>query len=409
LAISRRNSTPRHPRHHGTWALLALVACRGAGDAVPADASSHATVAEPIAAAVEPAAPAPAANADVAAPPVRKDGTIFAASELMGTSVSINVWLDPGREAGEAGAAIQAAFDEIARIEAMMSEWKPTSELTRFNEAAGGAAMKLSPELFTVLQRSREVSEATDGAFDVTFHAVGSLWKFDVGSRPPERAAIEAKRGLIDWRRIELDADTHGGRLATVGMKVGLGAIAKGYAVDRASELLRARGFRNHVVEGGGDTYVSGTKAGKPWMVGVQDPDGKGVVGALPSSDTSVVTSGDYQRYFEFEGKRYAHIFDPRTGYPLESSKSAKSVTLVAANATDADAYATAVTVMGPTAGMAFVEAHPGMLDAVIITRDDEVLVSSGLRERFVWAPDRAPPGAKAAQPTAPPTAAPAP
>jgi FAD:protein FMN transferase len=389
--------------------VLVLFACRGAADAVPADASSHATVAEPPVTTAEPIVAAPDPGSSVAAPPVRKDGTIFAASELMGTSVTVNVWLDPGREPGEAGAAIQAAFDEIARIEAMMSEWKPHSELTRFNEAAGGPPMKLSPELFTVLQRSREISDATDGTFDVTFHAVGSLWRFEAGARPPERAVIEAHRHLIDWRKLELDAASRSGRLATAGMKVGLGAIAKGYAVDRASELLRARGFHNHVVEGGGDTYVSGTKAGKPWMVGVQDPDGKGVVGALPSTDTSVVTSGDYQRYLEFEGKRYAHIFDPRTGYPLESSKSAKSVTLVAANATDADAYATAVTVMGPTAGMAFVEAHPGLLDAVIITRDDEVLVSSGLRERFVWAPDRAPAGAPTAQPTTPAPAAPAP
>jgi FAD:protein FMN transferase len=319
---------------------------------------------------------------------VRKDGTIFAASELMGTSVSINLWLDPDRSASEAGAAIQAAFDEIARLEAMMSEWKPDSEVTRFNEAAGGTPMKLSPELFAVLQRSHEVSADTDGAFDVTFYAVGSLWKFEPGAEPPARAAIDARRPLVDWRRLELDAGTRTGRLATAGMKIGLGAIAKGYAVDRAAELLRTRGFANHVVEGGGDTYVSGTKGGKPWMVGVQDPEKKGVIGALPSSDISVVTSGDYERYFDFEGVRYAHIFDPRTGYPLEHAKSASSITMVAANATDADAYATAVAVMGPTAGMAFVEAHPGLLDAVIITHEGEVLISSGLQERFVWAPD---------------------
>jgi FAD:protein FMN transferase len=185
---------------------------------------------------------------------------------------------------------------------------------------------------------------------------------------------------------------------------VGLGAIAKGYAVDRASAVLREHGFGNHVVEGGGDTYVAGTKAGKPWMVGVQNPHAKQeqgelgpsgqaspVLGALPSTDRSVVTSGDYERFFEYEGRRYAHIFDPRTGYPLEESKSAQSVTLVGPNATDADAYCTAVAVMGPQRGMAFVEAHPE-LGAIIIARDGELTISSNLVDEFVRAPtDSAP------------------
>ena len=369
--------------------LVLLAACRG-DERVASDASSHPTVPStepaPTIAKVE-APPSPSAGA----PPVRKDGTVFAQSELMGTSVSINLWLDPDRSATEAGVAIQAAFDEIARLEAMMSEWKPDSEVTRFNENAGGEPAKLSPELFEVLRRSREVSAATDGAFDITFYGVGKLWKFDKGSTPPPRDEIEKRRPLIDWRKIELDAGTRNGRLVTPGMAVGLGAIAKGYAVDKASAVLRERGFYNHVVEGGGDTYVSGTKAGKPWMVGVQDPDKKGVIGALPSSDISVVTSGDYERYFDHEGKRYAHIFDPRTGWPLEQASSAKSITLIAANATDADAYATAVAVMGPERGLAFVEAHAGTLDAIIVTRQDEVLMSSGVRDRFVWAPERRP------------------
>lgn len=320
------------------------------------------------------------------APPVRKDGTIFAESALMGTHFSINVWLGSERTAAEAGMAIQAAFDEIARIEHVTSEWMDDSELTRFNDAAGDAPMKLSPDLFTVLLRSREISEVTDGRFDVTFYGVGQLWKFEPGAKPPPDAAIQAKRALVDWRRLELDAGTRSGRLATAGMKVGLGAIAKGYAVDRASALLVARGFANHVVEGGGDTYASGTKGGKPWMVGVQDPHKGGVVGALPSTDIAVVTSGDYERFFEYEGRRYAHILDPKTGYPLEMAHSFQSITVVGPNAMDADGFATAVAVMGPEGGMAFIESQP-QLEAVLITRDDRVLVSSGLTHRFLPAP----------------------
>jgi thiamine biosynthesis lipoprotein len=316
-------------------------------------------------------------------PPVRSDGTIFGSSTLMGTSVSINLYLDAGKSSAKAGEAMEAALAEMARIEELMSEWRPETELSRLNAASGGAPMKVSAELFEVLARSREISEQTGGAFDVTFHGVGQLWKFETGAKPPDPAAIEAKLPLVDWRKIEIDREAKTVRLADKGMMVGLGAIAKGYAVDRASALLRARGFVNHIVEGGGDTYASGTKGGKPWMVGVQDPDRNDAIGALPASNNSIVTSGDYQRFFEYEGKRYAHILDPRTGYPIPADRSPKSVTVVGPNATDADAYCTAVAVMGPKAGMEFVESRDE-LEAIIITSAGEVLVSSGLKDVYV-------------------------
>ena len=341
-----------------------------------APASSPATVPAPASAAK--------ADADPDAPPVRKDGTIFAESELMGTRVTVNVWLPPEHTARQAGAAIEASFDEMARIEAIMSEWQPDSELSRFNRAAGGDMVALSPELTEVLARAREIAEATDGAFDPTFHAVGQLWSFRPGAQPPSKAAIAEKLPLVGFRGLEIDADARRGRLARAGMMVGLGAIAKGYAVDRASALLRDRGFAHHVVEAGGDTYARGTKGGKKWMVGIQKPGERGIVAALPSSNESVVTSGDYQRFFEHEGVRYAHILDPRTGWPLPQDASPQSVTLVAPNATDADAYATAVAVMGSDAGMRFVESQP-TLDAVVIAPDGDLRVSSGLQGRLVY------------------------
>jgi len=318
--------------------------------------------------------------------PVRNDGTLKAETELMGTHVSINLWLDPQRTPPEGGQAIEQAFAEMRRLEGIMSEWQPDSDVSRFNANAGGAMQALDAELFTVLWRSKQVSERTEGAFDITFHAVGRLWKFESGAQPPKRAEIAKYKGLIDWRKIELDADKHVGRLARASMAVGLGAIAKGYAVDRASAVLVQHGFRNHIVEAGGDTYVSGSKGSKPWLVGVRDPgvsDLEATIGAIRSKDESVVTSGDYERFFEHEGKRYAHIFDPRTAWPLEQTSSPRSVTLVAPNAMDADAYCTAVMVMGPEAGLAFVDQVPE-LEAVIITRDDRVLVSKGLSERFL-------------------------
>ncbi|MCH9681462.1 MAG: FAD:protein FMN transferase [Deltaproteobacteria bacterium] len=339
-----------------------------------------------------PASPPPATKTPAApkpkGPPIRKDGTVFADSELMGTRVSINVWAGPPAAADGVGAekAIRAAFDEMARLEQILSEWRPNSELSRLSNAAGGPARPLSPELLDVLVRSRAIASATSGAFDPTFHGVGQLWSFAPGATPPTRAEVEAKLPLVDWHELELDETAGTGRLSKPGMKLGLGAIGKGFAADEASALLARMGFPNHVVEVGGDTYAAGTKDGKPWMVGIQRPGERGVVGALPSRNLAVVTSGDYQRYFEHEGTRYSHILDPQTGWPVPADRSPKSVTLVASNATDADAYCTAVAVMGVEAGMTFVETHEG-LEAVIITQDDQVEVSTGLRAQLVRPP----------------------
>ncbi|MBL4686591.1 MAG: FAD:protein FMN transferase [Nannocystaceae bacterium] len=322
-------------------------------------------------------------DADPSAPPVRKDGTIYADAELMGTRVSLNVWLPPDKTAAEAGAAMQAALDAMSRIEDMMSEWQADSELSRISAAAGGEAVAVSPELVEILARARVIAAETQGAFDPTFHGVGQLWSFAPGATPPPAAAIAEKLPLVNYRNLHVDREAQVVRLAKAGMMLGLGAIAKGYAVDRASAVLVARGLIHHVVEAGGDTYASGTKNGKPWAVGIQAPDKRGVVGVLPTSGRAVVTSGNYQRYFEHDGVRYAHILDPRTGWPITAERSPRSVTVVAANATDADAYATAIAVMGVQTGMAFVEANDA-LEAVVIDGTDKVHISSGLRDQLV-------------------------
>jgi len=322
---------------------------------------------------------------DVDAPPLRADGTVFAGAEQMGTRVTVKVWVGPGQTPAQAGTAIQDAFAEVERIEEIASEWRPHSELSQLNGRAGQAPAPMSPDLYTILARSKQIAATSNGAFDPTFHGIGQLWSFAQGARPPPPEAIKEHLKLVNWRELELVAGTPDpavgakGRLRVQGMKVGLGAIAKGYAVDRASEVLKRHGFAHHIVEGGGDTYVSGTKDGKTWMVGIQNPEGPGSIGALPVQDQAVVTSGDYQRFFEFEGKRYAHILDPRTGWPVARENSARSVTVVADNATDADAMCTAVAVMGPKDGMAFVEAHPE-IEAVILPPVGEAMVSSGLQ-----------------------------
>lgn len=375
------------------WLLVTLLACGPTPAPTPVAAPTPAPAVAPTV--TPPTPPVPEREA----PPVRNDGTIYAESYHMGTRFSINLWVGE-LTAAAGGRAIEAAFAEVERIEQIMSEWRPTSELSQLNDAAGGAMRPLSPELFEVLQRSKQISEATDGAFDPTFHGVGQLWHFEPGSVPPTREAVAAKLSLVDWRAIELDPNTSSGRLARPGMKVGLGAIAKGYGVDRASQVLKQHGFTHHIVEGGGDTYVAGTKAGAPWRVGIQRPDGPGSLAAIPASDRAIVTSGGYQRFIEVDGKRYAHIIDPRTGWPIDEQTSAQSVTVTAPDATDADAYATAISVMGPVKGLAYVEAHPA-LEAVLVTRSGEMLVSRDLQPSLVMPKAAPPPANGAAKPAA--------
>ena len=314
---------------------------------------------------------------------VRADGTLFAETELMGTRASVNVWLRPEDDAAAAQLAIRDAIYEMARIESIASEWQADSDLSRLNRLAG-SSVEVAPELIEILERARAVSADSDGRFDVSFYAVGELWRFEPGARPPPTEAIAARLPKVDWRKIEFDPTAGTARLAEPGMKVGLGAIAKGYAVDRASALVAERGFVHHIVEAGGDTRVRGRKGTSEWRVGVQDPtQASGRIGYLLARDEAVVTSGNYARYFEWEGVHYSHILDPSSGWPIPVDRSPKSVTLLAPDATAADAYCTAVSVMEPAEGMAFVEARP-TLEAVILTADGRTLISSGLRARFI-------------------------
>jgi thiamine biosynthesis lipoprotein len=354
-----------------TMIMSMIMACSRAPEEAPAEGKPASTE------------QAPPRSAKEAAEFVRPDGTIFAESELMGTRVSINVWIGEQGDALAASEAITDAFAEIARIESIASEWQSASDLTRLNQS-NGEPVAIPPELVEILTRARAVSADTDGLFDVSFYGVGQLWTFTPGSQPPSAEAIAEHLPLVDWRAIEVDAAAGTATLGKPGMKIGLGAIAKGYAVDKAAALLHSRGFANHIVEAGGDTQVSGQKGDKPWKVGVQDPKRTvGRIGYITARDEAVVTSGNYARFFVWEGVHYTHILDPRTGWPIPADKTPKSVTLVAANATDADAYCTAVSVMEPERGLEFIEARPG-LEAIIIGPDDRVHVSSGLKERFV-------------------------
>jgi thiamine biosynthesis lipoprotein len=233
------------------------------------------------------------------------------------------------------------------------------------------------------LRAAREIGDWTGGGFDVTFGALSGLWKFDhdQDDRIPPPEEVRKLLPLIDYRVLHLDEAARTAYLTRKGMRAHLGGIGKGYAVDRAAEILRSRGVRDFLIQFGGDLYVGGTRGGRPWRLGIQDPRGAAErsFAAIDLSDSSFSTSGDYERFFLRGGRRYHHILDPHTGQPARGSR---SVTIVAETATLADALSTGVFVLGPEKGMALIERLP-KIEGVIVTDRNAVLVSSGLEGRL--------------------------
>jgi thiamine biosynthesis lipoprotein len=298
----------------------------------------------------------------------------------MGSLLNVTVWT---ADQGAAQAAIAEVFTEFDRLEDLMSTWRKGSDVLRLNAAAGKDAVKLSPEVIEVLGLARHYSELTGGKFDVTFAALSGLWRFDqdMDRVVPSRAAIAARLPLIGWQDLVVDAAAGTAALRRRGMSVNLGGIGKGYAVDRASAILRRRGFADFLVQAGGDLYVGGRPKGRAWRLGIQDPRGPADTpfAIVELSNATFSTSGDYERFFMQDGRRYHHIIDPATGQPAMASR---SVTLVTSKAVEADALAKAVFILGPDAGLKLIEQLPGV-EGVIVGAHNEVRVSPGLKERF--------------------------
>ena len=291
--------------------------------------------------------------------------------QLMGTSFQVRVVT-----ADLAGgcAAIEAALDEVAREEALFSEYRPASEISAINRAAGGAPVQVDAEVFGVLQRSLWASRVTRGAFDITFAGCGGLWSVRE-QRVPGQELIAACMPKVGFQKVRLDERESSAFLPEPGMRIGLGGIAKGYGVDRAVEVLLARGFTNVVVDGGGDLRVEGEDIDGPWTVNIAHPRRPGqVFETIRVTRGAVVTSGDYLRYFERDGVRYHHIIDPATGWPASRSV---AVTVVAPTATDADALATGLFVLGPEQGLAALASLPGV-EALYFGPDLSVHASPG-------------------------------
>jgi thiamine biosynthesis lipoprotein len=243
--------------------------------------------------------------------------------------------------------------------------------------------VQVSPETLEVLRTARQVSDWTGGKFDVTFGALSGLWKFDQDqdNQIPRPADVRARLPDVDFTAVELNHARGTAYLSRRGVRVHLGGIGKGYAVDRAAAILRADGISDFLIQAGGDLYASGTRGDRPWRAGIRDPRGPvdRIFAAMDLHDETFSTSGDYERYFIHDGRRFHHILDPDEGAPARGSR---SVTIVARQAVLADALSTGVFVLGPQAGMALIEKLPDV-EGVIVSGSNEVLVSSGLTGRL--------------------------
>lgn len=312
------------------------------------------------------------------APGCDKGELVTFSRPMMGTMVSLTVIADT-RESGVR--ASEAAFGEIARIEALMSPKSVDSDIARLNREAARSPVSVSEETFSLLRTSIEVSLETGGAFDVSFASLGGLWK--LGSedfRPPDARMVTRMLPLVDYRKIRLETEGRRVSLALPGMRLGLGGIAKGYAIGRAVQVLRREGVRASIVDAGGDLQVTGDRFGEPWRVGLMHPRKKEIILAFSVRDgEAVVTSGDYERFALHNGIRYHHILDPKTGFP---ARGLSSVTVTGSDPVMADAYATALFVMGGVRAREFARANP-RIEVIFIDEELRIAASKGLKGRI--------------------------
>jgi thiamine biosynthesis lipoprotein len=289
---------------------------------------------------------------------------------VMGTFAHI---VAVAQNAGTAKKCIRAALEEIHKVDNLMSDYKSDSDISRVNREAYEKPVQVSKSTFEVLQRSIEFSKMTDGAFDVTVGPLVALFRKAKETKvaPSEQQIAQAK-SKVGFEKLKLDSENRTVQFSEKGMLLDLGGIAKGYAIDKAIEAAQRCGAVGAMVDIGGDVRCFGLppKGRDHWLIGLQDPnsaiegiEGGGLRLVLKVTNESVATSGDYQQFVIIEGKRYSHIMNRRTG---KSAESLSSVTIIADNATDADALATAVSVMGAEKGLALIEKLPNT-EAILI------------------------------------------
>ncbi len=295
---------------------------------------------------------------------------------LMDTGVEI---VFPGDSPAEARQISGQVFDEMERLENRFSRDQAGSEILALNRGAGKGPVGVSPETIDLLEQAIYFADLSQGAFDPSIAPLLELWGFSDGNyRVPPESEIEALLPLIDYTQVKTDRSRQEISLLREGVCLDLGAIAKGYIVDRGLDRLRREGIGEGFIDAGGDIGIVGPKPdGQPWRIGIRHPREKEkILAVIPLTSGAVATSGDYERMFEEGGQRYHHILDPHTGYPANRLLSA---TVVASTATEADALSTALFVLGPEEGLKLIESLAGV-EAILITPGLEIIVSSGLQ-----------------------------
>ncbi|TDT40441.1 thiamine biosynthesis lipoprotein [Maribacter spongiicola] len=295
--------------------------------------------------------------------------------KLMGSRFDITV---VAKDPVEGDVFIDMAISEITRIEKLISSWDENSQTSEINRNAGIKPVKVDAELFNLIQRAIGISQLTDGAFDISYASMDKIWKFD-GSMTvmPSEESIRASVAKVGYHNIILDKENQTVFLKLEGMKIGFGAIGKGYAADKAKDLLKSKGVVAGIINASGDMNTWGKHPdGKEWKVAITNPMDKNKVFALlPITNGAVVTSGNYEKYVNFNDVRYTHIIDPRSGYPATGII---SVTVFAPKAELADALATSVFVMGIEVGLNRIEQLP-QVECIIIDDKGNIITSKNI------------------------------
>ena len=299
----------------------------------------------------------------------------------MDTTMEITI---QGRDEKLARQDVEAALRLVRKVESYTSKFKKGSDVWLINEGAGSSAVMVHPETLEIVERSLELSQLTGGAFDITVAPVVELWGFyDQEYRVPRQQEIESTKALVDYRDVVVDGANSTVMLAKPGMGIDLGGVAKGYAAGAVCGLLRERGVKSGLVNFGGAVGAIGLRSdGKQWVVGIKSPRGdpEELLGEIKVSNAYVSSSGDYERYFIRDGKRYCHVFDPSTG---RQPTGTMSVTVVGPDSMNADILSTALFVLGPQRGLDMLSKEKGY-EAVFVDSSGKVQSSNGTSEYVI-------------------------
>jgi len=279
--------------------------------------------------------------------------------------------------------AISEAIDEVRRVEELLSTFKETSQVNEINRSAGIAHVKVNQEVIELITRSLKISTITQGAFDITYGSIDkSLWNFDVHMKAlPEKETALKSVGLINYENVIIDRQESTVMLKHKGMRIGFGGIGKGYAADRAKQVMMGRGIESGIVNAAGDLITWGLQpSGKPWTIGIADPNSKQrAFSALSISNMAIATSGNYEKYALIDGKRYSHTINPKTGLPVSGIK---SVSIICPSAELADALATPIVIMGAKVGLDLINQLRNVA-CVIIDDDNEIYTSKNINIKY--------------------------